>query len=515
MSNALSNLLGKVETEAAKVVDDSGFYDRSALAETDWYPTVAPLDIELRGYQRAAVETILKYNRGILGFAPGMGKTVCALTAIVNRGGRTVAVVPPSLKMIWMMEAQRCFPDMKVVTISGKKASSIEDGDLLVVGDSIVTNRIKDIEAWEPDNLIVDEAQRHKNRKTKRAKAVTKIADSIRLKNGMVILLTGTLAVNRADEVWMPATIAGVAKKITGKSDYYSWINKWCYVDQIPIEQWRKGRKEHIWVQVPKGAKNPEGLHNALRSTAYIRVEREDALDMPDKVYAYHTLEGDKETMKEYSFIKNDFDKWLLEQGGEEALDQAGGAIKLVQLGKLIEAAGRAKIRASAEYISALVEEGEPVVVMAHHKSVVKGLKEALAELKIDSVLFFGEMSDAEKQNSYTRFKSGEVPVFIGNTVSAGTGLNLENSAELVFVQLPWSPGDFVQASDRIYRVTQERKCTIHVLSTSGTIDNHISKVLKEKSKIVDAINAGKEIDADLSEESVIDEVMEMLEPSF
>lgn len=507
----LSDLIGEIETEAAKVIDDSGFYDRSALVETTWVPELAPKDIDLRGYQRAAVETILQYNKGILGFAPGLGKTVIALTAIANRGGKTVAVVPPSLKMIWQMEAERCFPHLKVVTISGKKSAPIEDGDLLVVGDSIVSDRVKDIQKWAPDHLIVDEAQRHKNFKAKRAKATLKLSESIRSHDGIVILLTGTLAVNRADEVWMPASIAGVARKITGSADYYAWLNKWCYVDEMPVEQWRNKKKVTVWVKIPKGAKNPEGLHEALRSTAYIRVEREDALDMPDKMYAYHALEGEKSKMKEYNSIKNDFTKWLEEQGGEEAVEKAGGAIKLVQLGKLIEAAGLAKLKPSAEYISSLVEEGEQVVVMAHHKSVVRGIQEALAELKVDSVLFYGEMTDAEKQESYAKFKAGKVPVFIGNITSAGTGLNLENSAELVFVQLPWSPGDFVQASDRIYRVTQERKCTIHVLSTFGTIDQHVSKVLEEKSKIVDAINAGQSIDADLSEDSVANEVMEMM----
>ena len=438
--------------------------------------------------------------------------TVVALTAIANSSGKTVAVVPPSLKMIWAIEAERCFPHLNVVTISGEKSAAIPEGDLLVIGDSIVSDRLKDIQKWGPNNLIVDEAQRHKNFKAKRAKATLKISESIRENDGMVILLTGTLAVNRADEVWMPANIAGVARKITGSADYYAWLNKWCYVDEMPVEQWRNKKKVTVWVKIPKGAKNPEGLHEALRSTAYIRVEREDALDMPDKVFAYHSLKGDKENMKNYNFISKDFEKWLMEQGGEEAVEKAGGAIKLVQLGKLIEAAGLAKIKSSAEYISALVEEGEQVVVMGHHKNVVRGLKEELKGLGIDSVLFYGEMNDAEKRESYRSFKAGEVPVFIGNTVSAGTGLNLENSAELVFVQLPWSPGDFVQASDRIYRVTQTRKCTIHILSTAGTIDEHVSKVLKEKSKIVDAINAGKIADdADLSEESVADEVLGML----
>lgn len=505
----LTELLSDIEEKSA-VEQEDNFASRSALIETDWRPEIAPLDLSLRGYQLAATETILQYRRGILGLQPGLGKTICALTAVANDGGKTVAVVPPSLKMIWEMEAARCFPGLRVVSISGKKACAIEDGDLLLVGDSIVANRTKDIEAWGPANLIIDEAQRHKNRTAKRAKAVSGLADKIRLQDGIVCLLTGTLAVNRADEVWMPASIAGIANKICRDGSYKTWINTWSYVDSMPVEQKRGKQRRTIWIEVPKGSKNPEGLNKALCATGYIRVEREDALDLPDKVYAYRTLAGESDGMKEYARIRDDFEKWLEDQGGVEAVEKASGAMKLVQLGKLVEYAGLARLKTSAEYISTLVEEGEPVVVMAHHKSVVRGTQAALAELGIKSVLFYGEMNDAEKQESYRSFKAGEVPVFIGNITSAGTGLNLENSAELVFVQLPWSPGDFVQAADRIYRVTQERKCTIHVLSTAQTIDTYVSKVLSQKTKVVDAINAGKPMEMP-DESTVVDEVLEAM----
>lgn len=97
-----------------------------------------------------------------------------------------------------------------------------------------------------------------------------------------------------------------------------------------------------------------------------------------------------------------------------------------------------------------------------------------------------------------------------GYIQSAGTGLNLENSANLVFIQLPWSPSEFEQASDRIYRVTQERECTIHTLFTAGTVEEHVMEVLNKKAIVTNAINAGTMAEGS-TDDSFVDEVFEMM----
>lgn len=507
MSNALTNLLQESTPEVAL----DGFRARSELTSTDWTPDVPPQEITLRGYQLAAVETFLEYRQGILGSQPGMGKTAVALTVIANQDDRAAVIIPPSIALVWEQEAERLFPHLKVHVERGTKKRPIPDADILVIGDSVISPRKQDVLDWQPKCLFVDEVQRHKNPQAKRANATSVIAEAVRSADGIVGLLTGTLAVNQASEVWMPAHIAGIAAKVTETSgSYEAWINRWCYLDSMNVEKKiGHNRKKSIWIQVPRGAKNPDLLNERLRSTGYIRVERDQVIDMPDKVVTYRQIPGSKEGMKEYNLILNDFENWIKKQGGEQALYRIKGSEKLVQLGKLTEAAGLAKIKAAAEYVADLVEQGEPVVVMAHHKSVVEGLHREFQSLKIKSVKFYGQSSHQEKKSAYERFKSGKVPVFIGNIASAGTGLNLENSSQLVFVQLPWSPGDFVQASDRIFRVTQKRDCTIHVLSVPSTVDVRQAAVLKKKSEVVDAINAGFQTNDD--SESVADEVMASL----
>ena len=516
MGNALTDLFAQVQSDAAKlnISDEDDFMSYSSRGETDFVPEILPAEITLRGYQVAAVETILKFRRGILGFAPGMGKTPTALTAIANLGGKTVVVIPPSLAYDpWKKETARLFPNLKVKILRGQTPTlgGISDNvDIVICGDSIVQHRAKEIIEWGPDNLIVDEAQRHKNFKAKRAKATEEISSFVRENDGVVILMTGTIATNNAEEVWMPATIGGVSKRIVGSASRNKWINKWCFVDQMAVEKKYGPKKEQtktIWVNIPKGCKDPVGLNQALCSTGYIRIEREEVLDMPDKLIVSHSIPMEKSGKKEYLQILNDFEKWVIENGGDP--ERIAGSEKLVQLGKLVEYAALAKVKFAAEYIAALVEQQEQVVVMGHHKSVIAELREVLSDAGITSVTFTGSDNPAQKAENIEKFKSGKVQVLLGNIQSAGTGLNLENAANLVFVQLPWSPAEFEQASDRIYRVTQTRNCTIHTLPALDSVEEHVVAVLDKKRVITEGINSGNGSADD--GESVANEVFEMM----
>lgn len=511
--NDLTALLGDIQKQSNSGLIEDNFIEFSGRTSTDFVPEVLPAEITLRGYQIAAVETILEFKRGILGFAPGMGKTPTALTAIANKpASKTVIVIPPSLAYDpWEKELRRLFPWINFAVLTGRTSYEISDDfDVVIIGDSVVAWWVDEIKAWGPSILIVDEAQRHKNKSAKRASATSEIAEDVRAHNGTVILLTGTLATNDAEEVWMPAQIAGIAKSIVGSSSYKKWCNRWCYMQQMMVEKKVGPNKEDtksIWIEVPNGCTDPIGLHNALRETAYIRVEREDVVDMPEKLIVDHAVPVSTKGWNEYKMIRSDFEGWLKSQGKDP--DAIAGSEKLVQLGKLVEYAALAKIEACADYVEAMVEQDEQIVVMAHHKSVVAAFQAELNGRKISNRTFTGSDSPLKKAQNIDAFKSGEVSVLIGNIQSAGTGLNLENSANLVFIQLPWSPAEFEQASDRIYRVTQTRTCTIHILFAANTVEEHVMEVLSKKAIVTDGINAGT---GEASEsESFMDEVWDLM----
>ncbi len=536
--------------EAIEQAAVEGFAARSALTEpTDGFTLPLPADgFDYYGYQAAAVQTIIEFRRAIVGYAPGMGKTRIAIASarhhVREEGGRVIVICPPSLRLDpWEREFQGQFPDLRIVSVKGTKArivedqfgklslndkvSPIADADVLLVPDSVVlSKRAHDIIEWGPTALVVDEVQRFKSPRAGRTRALHKIADTIPTgdpikflpidptappsltamlderplqgptKCGMVIPLSGTLSKNSPDDVWSPVRALGKrhAINLSGGESFQVFQQKWCLTETVRARETDKyGVTRSGNIQKTTGLRDDD-LHTALRACAYIRVERNDVLNMPEKMWIDRSLELTDAEMKEYRKMEANFLLWVKEQMGDAALARAERAEALVRLMKLWETAGVAKAKAVAEYVDSLVEQGEKVVIMGWHKLTIATLQAELDKLKLRHVSVVGGMSAKQKLDAQDQFRDTSrygADVLIGNITAAGTGLNLEVACHLVFAQTCWSPGDVVQTSDRIYRVTQQNDCVVHVLNAAETVDEHVWGVLKDKAQVVDLVNSG------------------------
>ena len=535
--------------EAIEQAAVEGFAARSALTEpTDGFTLPLPADgFDYYGYQAAAVQTIIEFRRAIVGYAPGMGKTRIAIASarhhVREEGGKVIVICPPSLRLDpWEREFQGQFPDLRIVSVKGTKARNVEDqygnvtitevapiadADVLLVPDSVVlSKRALDIIEWGPTALVVDEVQRFKSPRAGRTRALHRIADTITdgspvkyvpvdptaapsltallddrplqgpTKNGMVIPLSGTLSKNSPDDVWSPVRALGkrTAIALSGGESFQVFQQKWCLTDTIRARETDKyGVTRFGNIQKTTGLRDDD-LHSALRACAYIRVERNDVLNMPEKMWIDRSLELTDAEMKEYRKMEANFLLWVKEQMGDAALARAERAEALVRLMKLWETAGVAKAKAVAEYVDSLVEQGEKVVIMGWHKLTIATLQAELDKLKLRHVSVVGGMSAKQKLDAQDQFRDTSrygADVLIGNITAAGTGLNLEVACHLVFAQTCWSPGDVVQTSDRIYRVTQQNDCVVHVLNAAETVDEHVWGVLKDKAQVVDLVNSG------------------------
>lgn len=485
-----------------QVADRIGsFGDRSSATQpTEGFTLpVAPAVIHPYGYQLAAIETVLSYRRALIGFAPGMGKTIialCAIAAEASAGRRTVVIVPPTLRIQWEREIALQFPTLTTAIVSGRTEAALPDVDVVIVPDSVIQHRANDIIAWAPDNLVADECARFRTPAAKRTKAIHAIADAVPT-NGIVIGLSGTLIMSRPDDAWGPLRMTGTAqaKAVSGSASFAAFRGRWSVLAPIPGTAALK----------TIGCTDERKLHDALRSSAYVRVEREDVLDMPSKTWAVTGFELNG-ALAEYRRIEANFIQWVAQEKGRAAAERASKAEAIGKLNTLRAAAGLAKVKAVTEQIQALVDQGEQVVVMGWHTATLNGLARAMTDAGVRSSMVVGGQSANARQDNVDEFLDGRSHVLIGNIIAAGTGLNLANSANLIFIETPWTPGDLVQASDRIYRVTQQRNCTITVANAVGTIDERLWAVLQARTAMADGVNAGA--DVTITEGSIVDAVL-------
>ena len=73
------------------------------------------------------------------------------------------------------------------------------------------------------------------------------------------------------------------------------------------------------------------------------------------------------------------------------------------------------------------------------------------------------------------RFQAGEAPVFLLSLKAGGTGLNLTRATHVVHYDRWWNPAVEDQASDRAWRIGQDRPVQVHRLVTEGTLEDRIA----------------------------------------
>ena len=161
------------------------------------------LKVSLYPYQRKGALFAAKAGRSLIADDMGLGKTIEAIAA-VEILARTVGleriliVSPTSLKHQWKQEIEKfCNRSVKVIEGSIAKRAELYASDSFykVTNYDVIHRDLELIHNWAPEMVVLDEAQRIKNWKTRRARSVKK------LDSRYAIVLTGTPLENRLEEL--------------------------------------------------------------------------------------------------------------------------------------------------------------------------------------------------------------------------------------------------------------------------------------------------------------------------
>ena len=141
-----------------------------------------------------------------------------------------------------------------------------------------------------------------------------------------------------------------------------------------------------------------------------------------------------------------------------------------------------------------MLENGDKLVIMAHHHDVIDQLAEALAEF--GAVKFDGRMSLKDRDASVGRFQTENgVRVFVGGIQAAGVGITLTAASHVVFAELDWVPGNLAQAEDRCHRIGQTDSVLVQHLVLDGSLDARMAQIIVEKMDVITAAIDSKDAD--------------------
>jgi len=76
---------------------------------------------------------------------------------------------------------------------------------------------------------------------------------------------------------------------------------------------------------------------------------------------------------------------------------------------------------------------------------------------------------------------------------AGGTGLNLTGANHVVHFDLWWNPAVEAQATDRAYRIGQQRNVQVHRFITRATFEERINEMIRSKRELAEmAVGAGE-----------------------
>ena len=434
------------------------------LSRADGNIEYSDMDKRLFDFQKIGIDFIEKSGgRCLIADQMGLGKTIQALKYLDRNKDVQPAliVVPASLKINWYREikAWTNFSELDIQILSGETPRPVEYGEkkITIINYAILYHWADQLKT-SFKTVIADEAHYAKNSKAKRSKALAKIVNNPVTDH--VLLMTGTPVMNKPVEMFN-------LLNMVAPEDFPDW---WRYTGRYCA------RKRTRWGLDVSGASNTKELHTILQPYMLRRKKMDVLDDLPPKRRNTVVFDLTDQARERYNALLQDLTK--------------GAIDTLPFIEKAKQAAAWGKLPAVLEWIDEFLETGEKLVAFAIHVDIAKAIAEAFEDR---SVLVIGASTKTSRQEAIDRFQDDDqVRLFVGNIHAAGVGITLTAASDVAIVEFPWTPADVEQAIDRCHRIGQKDSVNAWYMMGADTIDEDITDLLIQKSKIVNAVMDGK-----------------------
>ncbi|MEU4250100.1 SNF2-related protein [Amycolatopsis sp. NPDC026612] len=409
-------------------------------------------------------------------------------------GGPTLVLCPTSLLGNWEREFARFAPDIPVRRFHGgrRHLDDLAPDEVVLATYGVLRRDRETLSEVDWGLIAADEAQHVKNPLSATAKELRKIPARAK------VALTGTPVENRLTELWsiVDWTTPGllgpldrfrrtVARPIERDRD--KAVTERLAATVRPFLLRRRKSDPDIAPELPRKTETDRFVPlTAEQTTLYEAVVRENLAEIREK----QGIERRGQVLRlltELKQICNHPAQFLKEPHG--ALTGRSG-----------------KLAAFEELLDVILDEGESVLVFSQYVQLCRLLERRLEDRGLPTELLSGESSPAKRQDMVDRFQAGEIPVFLLSLKAGGVGLNLTRATHVIHYDRWWNPAVEDQATDRAYRIGQDRPVQVHRLIAEGTLEERIAQVLEKKRGLAESIvGAGEDWITELSDDALAD----------
>ncbi len=462
-----------------------------------------PKDLKatLRPYQERGYQWL--YNNSKVGFGSiladdmGLGKTLQVISLLLqfkNEGRlkdkKALIIVPTTLITNWQKEIERFAPELLPHIYHGaKREFKTTDCDLVITSYGMLRSDASKFQKVKWEVLAIDEAQNIKNAGTEQTKAVKKLKAEVK------IAMSGTPVENRLSEYW--SLFDFVNKGYLGSAKYF----KKAFAS--PIEN------DNNEMQLERFKKITDPF--ILRR---LKTDKSIISDLPEKIEHDCFIQLTKEQTALYQNVVNTMLK-SLNATEEKSIERKGLVLKMMTALKQIcnhpsqflkKEDDRVNLSGKTEMLLELLrsiyENDEKVLIFTQYKEMGQILTRILKDVFDTQPLFLhGGVARHKRDEMVEEFQNKKhVKIFILSIKAGGTGLNLTAANHVIHYDLWWNPAVEAQATDRAFRIGQQKNVLVHRLIAKGTFEEKINQMLQDKKHLADmTVATGEKWVGDLS----------------
>lgn len=467
------------------------------------------INIKLFPYQLEGVKFAAKAGRCLIADDMGLGKTIQAIvvTELYRKylnTSKVLIVCPTSLKYQWKSEIER-FTKSTVHVIEGNVVKRREQylnsiAYYQITSYNTLANDIAFInENLELDFVILDEAQRIKNWKTKVSKSVK------RLNSTYSVVLTGTPLENRIEELY----------SIMQFIDVYQLGPLYKFVERHQLKDPETGKV--------LGYQYLNEITKSLSETLIRRKKSEVLKQLPERMdkNLFVPMTSDQmDIHDEYqSAVSKLVSKWrrfgFLNEADRQKLILSLSKMRMVCDSTFIldqRTRHDTKIEELMNILNEFFETTDSkVVIFSQWERMTRLVAAELDIANIGYEYLHGGIPSEKRQALLINFRENPNSKVFLSTDAGGVGLNLQSASMIINLDIPWNPAVHEQRIARVYRLGQNQNVTVINLISTGTIEHKMLDVLKFKSSMAEGVLDGGEDTIFLNQDQ-FKEFMESLE---
>lgn len=468
-------------------------------------PPPADLQATLRPYQQYGyswLDFTRRWGMGvILADDMGLGKTIQTLTMIQNLKtelGKLPApillICPTSVVTNWQLESEKFTPDLVTLVHQGGDRlreeafiAAAHDSDMVLTSYALVRRDGETMRQIEWGGIVLDEAQNIKNSSTKQAQTIRSLSADYRL------ALTGTPVENRLSELWSIMQFLNPG--------YLGSQKKFRQTYTLPIEKYGD-------------AEATQKLRQLTRPFILRRLKTDPTVitDLPEKqeVKVYCNLSEEQTTL--YQAVVDDALANIEAQEGGGIARKGLVLSMLMQLKQICNHPVQylhqgesynpfqdnnrsGKLQRFHAILDEVLAEDDKLLLFTQFTEMGDLLKQYIQDrFGVPTLYLHGGVRPKKRAEMVRHFQSDEgPPVFILSLKAGGTGLNLTHANHVFHFDRWWNPAVEDQATDRAFRIGQQRNVLVHKFVCLGTLEERIDKMLEEKKALAESVIGGGE----------------------